>query len=268
MIDIIICTWRNPTYLRCLLESLYKNSSNYTTFIPIVFVNEEDPYTIRTLQEYEIQYYASKTNLGLCTGANIAAAAGNSPYILLLDDDMYFMPNWDSKLQAFTSKHFTDDFMVCPAMIEPTGTNPLAFAPANFGRSPESFKEQDLLHFDADVIDPKAHEYVPMYTDLGPFFLTRGMWEKIGGYSEEFNPGIGSDNDIGKKVWDTGFHDIVSVFTSRVYHFQCTSSSRLSDYSLHKENRDKQFPNMYGMSVRDFHKEQLKRGQPWLNMNS
>jgi hypothetical protein len=90
------------------------------------------------------------------------------------------------------------------------------------------------------------------------------MWESIGGYSEEFSPGIGSEIDIAKKAWDYGVRNFVGVSTSLVYHFMRGSTSKLENYKQHTRNRESQFQKLYGMSVPEFRDDILGKNKPWL----
>ena len=47
----------------------------------------------------------------------------------------------------------------------------------------------------------------------------KSLWNKIGGFSEEFNPGFGSDPDLNMKLWINGVRIFKCVNKSRVYHF-------------------------------------------------
>ena len=45
------------------------------------------------------------------------------------------------------------------------------------------------------------------------------MWDKVGGFSEEFNPGIGSDPDFNMKLWKEGVRIFKGLNDFKVYHF-------------------------------------------------
>ena len=46
--------------------------------------------------------------------------------------------------------------------------------------------------------------------------MTREMWYQIGGFSEEFNPGFGSDPDLNMKMWKNGVR-IFKELTNHVF---------------------------------------------------
>ena len=37
-----------------------------------------------------------------------------------------------------------------------------------------------------------------------PHLIPRDLWERVGGFSEEFNPGFASDPDLNMKLWMEG----------------------------------------------------------------
>ena len=49
--------------------------------------------------------------------------------------------------------------------------------------------------------------------------IHKNYWDKIGGFSEEFNPGIGSDPDLNMKLWQSGVRIFKGLNNFRVYHF-------------------------------------------------
>ena len=45
------------------------------------------------------------------------------------------------------------------------------------------------------------------------------MWNKVGGFSEEFFPGTGSDPDLNMKLWQEGVRIFKGINNFKVYHF-------------------------------------------------
>ena len=52
-----------------------------------------------------------------------------------------------------------------------------------------------------------------------PHLLHKDLWEKVGGFSEEFFPGTGSDPDLNMKLWKEGVRIFKGVNNCKVYHF-------------------------------------------------
>ena len=52
-----------------------------------------------------------------------------------------------------------------------------------------------------------------------PSVVHRETWEKVGGFSEEFFPGSGSDPDFNMKLWNIGIRIFKGINNFKVYHF-------------------------------------------------
>ena len=72
MFSIIIPTFNNLNYVKILLSSLKKNSSQDHEII--FHVNEGSDGTLDYLNKNNLKYTFSKANVGLCTATNIAAS--------------------------------------------------------------------------------------------------------------------------------------------------------------------------------------------------
>ena len=56
-------------------------------------------------------------------------------------------------------------------------------------------------------------------THFAPHLVSKKMWDKVDGFSEEFNPGIGSDPDFNMKLWKEGVRIFKGLNDFKVYHF-------------------------------------------------
>ena len=108
MISIVIPTYNNLLYLRKCIESINKNSF-YKNEI-LVHINEGSDGTIKYLEDLNIKFTHSKTNIGLCTGCNIVSKKSKFDLVLYSHDDMYFLPGWDKVLADEVSQLNNDKF--------------------------------------------------------------------------------------------------------------------------------------------------------------
>lgn len=246
---IIIPTWNNLHYLRLCIESIKKNS--FFSHEIIVHVNEGNDGTREYLKEHGIRFTESTSNVGVCVAVNQAASISNSPYICYLNDDMYCLPQWDSilfeKIQSFNTKLF----MISGTMIEPKTRNPCAVE-AWFGNSIETFQENELLEK-----YKQFHTHDWYGSCWPPFILHRDTWNDIGGFSEEFSPGMSSENDLAMKLWYSGCRIFLGMGQSMVYHFQCKSTGRVV-----KNPGPKQFLQKWKISSSFLDHHFLRSGQP------
>ena len=95
-------------------------------------------------------------------------------------------------------------------------------------------------------------------THWQPSLIPKITWDKVGGFSEEFSPGLGSDPDFNMKLWNIGVRLFKGLSKSRVYHF--------SSISLRKKawnNGAKIFLLKWGISIKFFKKYYLKSDTPF-----
>ena len=61
-----------------------------------------------------------------------------------------------------------------------------------------------------------------------PNVVHKSLWKKVGGYSEEFSPGMYSDPDFSMKLWQEGVRTFVGIGESKVYHFMSKSTGKIT----------------------------------------
>ena len=215
--SILIPTWNNLPYLRLCIESLRKHSDFQHQII--VMVNEGQDGTHEWVSsQSDLEYIASPENIGICYGLNACRPLIKNPYVVYANDDMYFLPHWDSRLCVAIEQSSSDQFMLSATMIEPKGDNPCCII-ADFGDSLESFKEEALLQAADNLArnDWSGSTWPPVLVPLA-------LWDKVGGMSIEFSPGMYSDPDLSRKLWECGVRHFQGVGNSLVYHFGCKST--------------------------------------------
>ncbi len=259
--DIIIPTLNNPLHLELALKSIEKNSfykhSIFVFFNNAIYAHELDAIANRTLFEHKYQWGAHSSNAGIAYAVNQATSWGEDKHIYLMDDDMYLTEGWDVQLMDFVTQNDLgreEPLFVCSTMIEPE-SSAIHSMPGNFGNI-DTFEEERLVVAAKNMLklDPVVNTYQPVLID-------RATWEKVGGYSEKFFPGIGTDDDLAKKFYDEGCRNFVGCPSSLVYHFQSVSTNRINRQKA-AEDRESIFKALHNMSTDEFHAI-IKRGQPW-----
>ena len=246
-ISIIIPTLNNLDYLKISLKSIKKNS-HYEHEI-IVHVNENKDSTIEYLKQNQIKYTFSKTNLGLCSSVNLAVKESSTDLILYTHDDMYFLPGWDKCLENEISKISNNLYYFSGSMIQSNGAHLKLDCGDNF----ENFNEEFLLN-NYKNINIKDHQG----THWAPHLIHKDTWNKVSGFSEEFNPGDGSDSDLNMKLWKIGVRLFKGLNNFKVFHFGSISMRKNKD--IIKNNGTKTFLKKWGITPRFFFKYYLKTG--------
>jgi len=246
MFSIVIPSFNNLQYLKLLIYSLKKNS-NFEHEI-IIHVNDGSDGTYDYVNKNKLVYTYTKENVGLCTGTNLASKKASTNYILYAHDDMYFCPGWDIELSKEIKIFNTNAFYISGTMIERnTGHIQL-----DCGTDQKNFDEVKLLN-NYNNIKFFNHQG----TTWAPHLIHKDYWEKVGGFSEEFNPGIGSDPDLNMKLWKAGVRIFKGLNNFRVYHF---GSTVLRKKNFKRNKGTKTFLIKWGISPNFFTKHYLRAG--------
>ena len=253
MISIIIPTYNNLPYLKKCIESINKNSF-YKNEI-LVHVNEGNDGTIQYIKDINIKFTYSDTNIGLCAACNMISKKSKFDLILYSHDDMYFLPDWDKFLIEKTQQLKTKKFYLSSIMIngDPKLKGHLNL---NAGDTINNFDEKYLL----DNYKKLKHPDFDGST-WAPHLIHKDLWEKVGGFSEEFSPGAGSDPDLNLKLWNEGVRIFKCLNQSRVYHFGSVTIRKKKNNEFKKNQgsrANKIFLLKWGFSIRFFKKYFLK----------
>ena len=136
------------------------------------------------------------------------------------------------------------DFFLSGTMIQPFKS----FLVLDCGKDYKNFDEKKLLD---NISQLKFDNF--QGTHWQPSLIPISTWNKVGGFSEEFSPGLGSDPDFNMKLWKIGVRLFKGLGKSRVYHF--------SSISLRKKawnNGAKTFLKKWGISIKFFKKHYLR----------
>ena len=206
MFSIIIPTFNNLKYLIICINSIKKNSKYNHQIIPHVNVGEDG--TCDYLSKEKIDFTFSEYNSGICEGMNTASKKARFDYILYSHDDFYFCPGWDEVLKNEVDKIGHNNFYLSGIMMN---NGPLKF---DAGSKAEDFNEKKLL---TDF--KKVNHFDFQGSTWAPHLIHKDIWNKVGGFSEEFFPGTGSDPDLNMKLWNKGIRIFKGINKCKVYHF-------------------------------------------------
>ena len=245
MFSILIASFNNIDYLKLCLNSINKNSK-YNHEI-IIHVNDGSDGTLEYVKENNIKHTSTNKNVGLCTSINLAYKLSTKKYILYSHDDMYFCPEWDKILYDEINKIKHEKFYICGTMIQVSG----AHISLDCGNTVESFNEKKLLSN-----YKKSNYFDHQGSHFAPHVVTRKIWNNVGGFSEEFNPGIGSDPDFNMKLWEQGIRIYKGLNDFKVYHFG--SKTTRNNVDIVKNRGDVTFIKKWGISIKFFKKFYLK----------
>ena len=227
-----------------------KKNSLYNHEI-ILHVNEGNDGTIEYLKNNNIKFTHTNYNAGICTGMNMAAKKATTKYILYAHDDFYFCPKWDLVLKSELDKINHNKFYLSGTMIN-NGQIDL-----NCGSTLETFNEKKLLD---EVNDANFYDF--QGSTWAPHLIHKDMWDKVGGFSEEFFPGTGSDPDLNMKLWNEGVRIFKGINDFKVYHFGSIVTRKYKNHPTIKTESGsrgaKIFLLKWGISINFFKKHIIK----------
>ena len=250
---IIIPTYKNFEYLKLCINSIIKNSKFKHEII--VHLNGYDEIAENFLKSNRIFYTKSNSNIGLCSSVNLASKKSTTDYVIYSHDDMYYLPEWDTHLVEEVNKLNTKFFYLSLTQISP---NPpvkgdIQHIQFDCGSNLNNFNETKLLN------NYKNFKFRDLQgSHWAPHLIHKEIWHKVGGFSEEFDPGFASDPDLNMKLWTLGVRIFKGVSKSRVYHFGSLTTRKNKD--IKKNNGKKTFLLKWGITVEFFTRHYLKRG--------
>ena len=255
MFSIIIPTLNNLNYLKLCIESIEKNSKLNYEIIPHVNIGNDG--TIKYLKEKKINFTFTNYNAGICKGMNLAAKKTKFDYLLYAHDDFYFCPEWDEILKKEIDLIGHNNFYLSGTMMN---NGQIEF---NCGDSYDNFDEVNFLN------NYKSHNFFDFQgSTWAPHVLHKDLWNDVGGFSEEFFPGTGSDPDLNMKLWKKGVRIFKGINDFKVYHFGSIVSRRYKNHPTIKTESgsrgSKIFLLKWGFSIKFFRKYYLKSDTEYL----
>ena len=249
MFSILIPTFNNIEYLKICIKSIKKNSRFSNQIIP--HVNIGDDGTIPFLHKEKINFTQTQHNSGICKGINKAAKLAKYNYLLYAHDDFYFCPNWDVILENEVKKINHNKFFLSGTMMN---QGQIKF---NCGDTSDDFNEKRFLskYKNFNFYDFQGSTWAPS-------LVHRDTWEEVGGFSEEYFPGSGSDPDFNMKLWNIGIRIFKGINNFKVYHFGSVvlrkKLNKINNTNKYGSKGSKLFLLKWGISIKFFKKFYLR----------
>ena len=250
MFSIVIPTLNNLPYLKLCLHSIKKNS--FFDHEVILHINDGSDGTLEFAKTNNIKYSYSEHNSGICEGVNNGSKLATKNFILYAHDDFYFCPNWDSVMMNEVKRINSNYFYLSGTMM--------------YNGQIKYYCGDNLSNFDEEKLlkeYKKIHYHDFQGSTWAPHLIHRDVWNKVGGFSEEFYPGTGSDPDLNMKLWNLGVRIFKGLGECKVYHFGSivTRKNRKKDNAVKTESGSKGnkiFLLKWGITIKFFTEHYLK----------
>lgn len=224
-------------HLKLCVESL-----RATTDWDIIVVTNGQRAPIPMPEIFGITKRLSIRDQGQAQAVNIGASTAepNTDYLFIVNDDMYFAPNWKDNLRF--------DFPVfSPNLLEPENNHGSA---APFKKFDGGFT---LDEFQQEAVNEEVKRLVelqePPETGLNfPLFVRRDVWNTVGGYDVAYDPwGSNSDTDLQAKFHLAGIQTM-RVRDVIVYHFSNKSDTFTDDKQAFWQHNWDYFTQKWGFN--------------------
>jgi len=182
----------------------------------------------------------------MCYAVNKASSKSSTNFILYAHDDMYFCKNWDLFLENEVKKYKNNLYYISGTTISYGD----AIIKYDCGTSPDNF---DFNKFSKLCENDKSFDLQGSH--WAPHLIHKELWNKVGGFSDEFNPGDGSDPDLCMKLWNENVRVFKCLSKFKVYHFGSVTTRKRD---IKKNNGTKIFLLKWGFNPRFFRKHYLK----------
>ena len=251
MFSILIPSYNNLNYLKLCIKSI-NNNSKFNHQI-IIHVNEGTDGTLNFLRKSNIEFTHTHYNAGICEGINKASKLAKNEYFLYAHDDFYFCPKWDEYLNNEMRKISHNNFYLSGTMMN-NGQIPF-----DCGQNVNEFNEYRFLN------EYKNYNFYDFQgSTWAPTLVHKDIWNKVGGFSEEFFPGTGSDPDFNMKLWKAGIRIFKGINNCKVYHFGSVVLRKkiniIKKNNTYGSNGAKIFLLKWGITIKFFKKFYLKSG--------
>ena len=200
----------------CLCSLLF--AFNETSFEIVVVDDGSSDETCRIDDYVEgVRVLRLEKNQGFVRSCNAGAALARGEFVAILNNDTEVTALWLDELVA-VFRNFDNVGLAGSKLVYPDGRLQEAGGviwrsgnPWNVGRNSSSE-------------DPR-YNYVRQadYVSGAALLIRRDLWQRVGGFSEDFAPAYFEDTDLAMKVRETG-HSILYVPGSVVYHFEGLTS--------------------------------------------
>lgn len=240
-ITAVVISYKNPAYLDLCLKSLTENKTLSDTQI-IVVLDGFAEMSEAVVNKYPgINVLAFEENKGQTAAHNEGVLAAQTEWVLLLNDDNVAPLMWDEELW-YACKD-SSDCVISPNQIEPAPSIFPSFVIKDLGTTPETFRYQEFLSFEDDVVTKRNHAEMPKFTKDGstwPLFIRRKHYAMLNGIDPAFPSPAVADWDLFYRAQLAGLGTL-RYMGLNFYHFAGVATKKQDAGWNHKEYQSMEY---------------------------
>jgi GT2 family glycosyltransferase len=200
LISVVIVNWNGARHLRICLPSLLAQS--YKELEIIVVDNASFDDSAKVAEEYKVRWLPLRDNLGLAPGLNSGAAAANGEFLLFVNNDMRFDPEFVAELVAPLRR---DEGLFCTDAMQ------FSWDGGERGHLAARLATRPVAGKRAAELVPGLHFYQQETFGRSKVFMAsaacmmarRSIFEKLGGFDARLPLGY-EDVEICWRAWTYG----------------------------------------------------------------
>jgi GT2 family glycosyltransferase len=206
-VDVVIVAYNSGRTLRGCVESALRCEGTAVTVVD----NASPDDSVARIEDLPVQVVRAGTNGGFAAGCNLGVAAGQAPYVLLLNPDARIEPK-DLRALKKVLDHEPEVGLAAPRILEEDGS--LAFSQRRFPRLRSTFSQALFLHRlwpnaswtdelirNKDAYDRPAS---PDWVSGACMLIRREVLEAVNGLDEDFFLYC-EDIDLCARIRDAGW---------------------------------------------------------------
>ena len=223
--DIIIPVFNQYQCTRNLLESIYRYTDRPFHIFVVDNASTDETVDLHKIYTRQITILRNRENKGWCSAINQGIQHGNSPYVVLMNNDVEVSQDWLGNMIAFLDTHPRIG-AVGPVASSPNDWQCVDRVRATMAPQIPHFLTEDL-HERNRILRYHFHRTGILVEGMLAFFccvLRRRTLEAVGLLDEAFVGG-GDDDDYCRRLRKAGYVLGLSLDTYVLHHSNLTSKS-------------------------------------------
>ncbi len=212
-VSIIMPAYNNAQYTMNCLQSIIKYTNSVSYEVIVVNDCSEDKTAVLLRNVKNLKILSNKSNLGFVESCNAGARVSRGKYLFFLNNDTIVTQHWLEPLLGVIEGSDTvgavGSKLVYPSgMLQEAGGIIWSDATGlNYGRNDNPDKPEYNFVREVD------------YCSGAALLVKKDLFEKIGGFDEQFTPGYYEDTDLCFSIRKIGY-TVIYQPTSTIIHFE------------------------------------------------
>ena len=182
-LSVVIPTYKEPEYLDLCLQTCfgYMTRKDIEVIVVVDGFYDLNKEVLAKYKSNSLRVLDLKENKGLAIATNVGANMASGEYVLIVNDDNVFPPNWEQAISQI--EEYGNSFPTALSLnqIEPKPSMFRQFIIKHFGTSPSDFDLHAYEYFCINDLEAHSKGYISSGSTL-PIILKRKHYLMVGGW--------------------------------------------------------------------------------------